>query len=46
MPVYEVERQTDNDNEPDSDFQRLWARDTDNLGALEDFYFIFISFLM
>ena len=29
--------------EPDSDLQRLWARDTDDLGALEVFHSIFIS---
>ena len=43
--IYELERQTDNDNEPDSDLQRLWARDSKDLGALKVFYFIhFISF--
>ena len=38
--IYELKRQTDNDNESDSDLQRLWARDTEDLGALEDFHFI------
>ena len=30
--------------EPDPDLQRLWAWDTEDLGALEVFHFIFISF--
>ena len=48
MLIYELERQTDNDNESDSDLQRLLARDTEDLGAIEVFYFqfhfIFLSF--
>ena len=32
---YELERLTDNDNEPELDLQRLWAGDTVDLGALE-----------
>ena len=36
--IYELEPQTDNDNEPDSVLQRLWARDTEDLGALEVFH--------
>ena len=36
-----LELQTDNNNEPDSDLQRLWARDTKDLGVLEVFYFYF-----
>ena len=35
-----LERQTDNDNEPDSDLQRLWARDTEDLGTFEAVHFI------
>ena len=38
--MYELERQTDNDNEPDADIERLWDRDTEDLGALEVFHFI------
>ena len=30
--------------EPDSDLQRFWARDTEDLGALEVFYFISFHF--
>ena len=30
----------ENHNEPDSDLQRLWARNTEDLDALEVFYFI------
>ena len=33
-----MERQTDNDKEPDSDLQRLWAWDTEDFGALEVFF--------
>ena len=31
--------------EPDSDLQRHWARDTEDLGALEVFHFISIHFI-
>ena len=41
--IYELERQTDNDNEPDSDLQRLWARDTEDLGAIVVILFHFIA---
>ena len=37
---FELERQTDNDNEPDLDLQRLSDRDTEDLGTLEVFHFI------
>ena len=30
--------------EPDSDLQRLWARDTEDLGALEGFFSFLFSF--
>ena len=32
----------DDDNEPDSDLQRLWARDTEDLGAIKKYIFILI----
>ena len=44
--IYELERQTDNDNEPDSDLQRLGARDTDDSGVLEVYHYIHFHFIL